>query len=98
MKNEELEIKLENAVDTIGMVKLELDDLKMALDKITTNYGRCFDLNFDDLKKYLDGDTKNIKGEKTFYFVIGNEDIMWLVRTARTYCEQAQKLCESFEV
>lgn len=38
MKNKELETKLDDAVITIDQVKLELDDLRTALDEITTKY------------------------------------------------------------
>lgn len=98
MKNKELETKLDDAVITIDQVKLELDDLRTALDEITTKYSAYSGLNFDDLKKYLDGDTSNTRGRQTFKFVCGYKEIMWLVRTARMYCEQAQKICESTKI
>ena len=98
MKNKELETKLDDAVITIDQVKLELDDLRTALDEITTKYSAYSGLNFDDLKKYLEGDTSNTRGRQTFKCVCGYKEIMWLARTARMYCEQAKKLCESFGV
>lgn len=95
MKNEELEIKLDDAVTTIDQIKLELDDLRMALDEITNKYSSYYEPNFDDLGKYLDGDTSNARGMQAFKFVCGYKEIMWLARTARMYCEEAQKLCYS---
>lgn len=95
MKNEELEIKLDDAVTTIDQIKLELDDLEFALIEITSKYSPYSELNFDDLKKYLDGDVSNVRGKQSFKFLCGHKEIMWLARTARMYCEQAQKLCDS---
>lgn len=96
MKNEKLENKLDYAVTAIDQIKLELDDLEFALDEITSKYSTYSELNFDDLKKYLDGDTSNVRGKQAFKFLCGHKEIMWLARTARTYCEQAKKICESF--
>lgn len=83
--------------DALSDVKAELSELKMALNEITDRYDTYWNLNMAEAIKFYRGDTSNKVGEASCRFLFEHGRIMWLVRTARVYCEEAEKICKSVE-
>lgn len=44
------------------------------------------------------GDWNNKIGKQSYKTLYEHDRIMWFVRTAKMYCEQAQKICENVEL
>lgn len=61
-------------------------------------YDTDFELNHTDLEKYAKGDLNNKIGKQSYKTLYEHDRIMWFVRTAKMYCEQAQKICENVEL
>ena len=93
-ENMTLETRFDDAQRAIWDIQAELGDLAMALDEITNDYDSNLTLNARDALEYANGKTDSSVGQKSCEFLCEHKRIMWLVHTARTYCEQAQKLCE----
>ena len=70
----------------------------MTLIDILERYDSGCDFEIKDVLDYGRGNIGNEKGKAAFTFLHEHKRIMWLVRTARLYCEQAQKICESTEI
>ena len=79
-------------------VSVKLEELGMALDELLNAYDTDFELNPVDMEKFFNGDFENKIGEKSFEFLCEHKRIMWLVRTAKMYCKQAQKICDGANV
>lgn len=86
--------------DVLADVKAELSELKMALNEITDRYDTYWDLSMEEAIKFYKSDrddTINKVGEASCRFLFEHKRIMWLVRTAIMYCEEAEKICKSVE-
>lgn len=83
--------------DALSDVKAELSELKMALNEITDRYDTYWGLNMEEAIKFYKGDTDNKIGEASYQFLFEHGRIMWLVRTARVYCESAENICKGVE-
>lgn len=83
--------------DALFDVKAELSELKMALDEITDTYDTGLELSAREAVKFANGDTENKVGFKSYQFLLEHKKIMWLARTARMYCENAENICKSVE-
>ena len=80
--------------DALSDVKAELSELKMALNEITDRYDTYWNLNMTEAIKFYRGDTGNKVGEASCRVLFEHDRIMWLVRTARVYCESAENICK----
>ncbi len=43
----------------------------------------------------IPGEKNNDTGEMSFKFLHEHKRLMWLVRTAKMYCEEAKRICEA---
>ena len=43
----------------------------------------------------MQGEKNNDTGEMSFKFLHEHKRLMWLVRTAKMYCEEAKRICEA---
>lgn len=91
----DLKVKVADLNEAIFETQVELEDLMMTLIDILERYDSDYDFEIKDVLDYGQGNIGNEKGEAAFTFLHEHKRIMWLVRTARMYCEQAQKICES---
>lgn len=73
---------------------VELEELLTALEILVEDYDTSFELNYIDLKDYAKGNKYNEVGEKSYDFLYDYKRIMWLARTALTYCKSAKEICE----
>ena len=79
-------------------VSVNLEELGTALNEVLNAYDTDFELNHTDLEKYAKGDWNNKIGKQSYKTLYEHDRIMWFVRTAKMYCEQAQKICENVEL
>lgn len=93
-----LEKDLEDSKKALFGVSVKLEDLGTALTEILNAYDTDFKLNHMDLEKFVRGDLENQTGKASYEFLYEHERIMWFVRTAVMYCEQALEICESVDV
>ena len=91
----EKDIKVADLNKAIFETQVDLEDLMMTLIDILERYDSGYDFEIKDALDYGQGNIGNEKGKESFTFLHEHKRIMWLVRTARMYCEQAQKICES---
>ncbi|RHN14231.1 hypothetical protein [Dorea formicigenerans] len=94
----DLKVKVADLNTAIFETQVELEDLMMTLIDILERYDSGCDFEIKDVLDYEQGNMGNKKGKAAFTFLHEYKRIMWLVRTARMYCEQAQKICESTEI
>lgn len=90
-----LEVNFNDSQEALYEIQLELDELMMALSILTDDYDTSFELNEVDLKKYMQGEKNNDTGKMSFKFLYEHKRLMWLVRTAKMYCEEAKRICEA---
>lgn len=93
-----LEKDLEDSKMAVFDVSVKLEELGTALREILNAYDTSFELNHMDLEKFIKGDFENQTGKQSYEFLYEHKRIMWFVRTAEMYCEQAQKICERIDV
>lgn len=93
-ENKDLYVRFDDAITALDMTQEELKGVTIALDEILEEYDSTFALNAKDAYDYGKGNTKNNAGRASWKFITDHRRIMWLARTARMYCEQAQKVCE----
>lgn len=91
----EKDLKVADLNKAIFETQVELEELMMTLIDILERYDSGYDFEIKDALDYGQGNIGNEKGKAAFTFLREYKRIMWLVRTARMYCEQAQKICES---
>lgn len=94
----DFKVKVADLNEAIFETQVELEDLMMTLIDILERYDSGYDFETKDVLDYEQGNMGNKKGEAAFTFLHEYKRIMWLVRTARMYCEQAQKICESTKI
>ena len=99
MKNEKrtqelTEELLNDSQQALREVWDSLNELEIALNELIGEYDTSYELNYNDLKKYANGDKDNEIGEKSFRFLYEHRKIMWFVRTARMYCDSAKEICD----
>ena len=93
-----LEKNLNDSQTALFDVSTKLEELGMALSEILNGYDTSLALNHMDLEKYAKGDWNNQIGKQSYKILYEHERLMWFVRTAKMYCEQAQKICKSVDV
>ena len=79
-------------------LKVKVADLNEAIFETQIVYDTNLELNSVDLSKYATGKEETKIGKLSYRFLCEHKRIMWLVRTAMVYCEQAQKICESTKI
>lgn len=94
----DFKVKVADLNEAIFETQVELEDLMMTLIDILERYDSGYDFETKDVLDYEQGNRGNKKGKAAFTFLHEYKRIMWLVRTARMYCEQAQKICESTKI
>lgn len=90
-----LEVNFNYSQEALYEIGLELEELMMALNELTNDYDTNLAFNLPDLKKYAAGDAENRTGELSYRFLYDHKRIMWLVRTAKMYCEEAKRIREA---
>ena len=93
-----LEKDLNDSKMALFDVSVNLEELGTALNEVLNAYDTDFELNHTDLEKYAKGDWNNKIGKQSYKTLYEHDRIMWFVRTAKMYCEQAQKICENVEL
>lgn len=93
-----LEKNLNDSQMALFDVSVKLEELGTALMEILNAYDNDIELNPLDLEKYVKGDFENQTGKKSYEFLCEQKRIMWFVRTAAMYCDQALEICESVDV
>lgn len=93
----DLKVKVADLNEAIFETQIELEGLMMTLSELLV-YDTNLELNLVDLSKYATGKEETKIGKLSYRFLCEHKRIMWLVRTAMVYCEQAQKICESTKI
>lgn len=93
----DLKVKVADLNEAIFETQIELEELMMTLRELLV-YDTNLELNSVDLSKYATGKEETKIGKLSYRFLCEHKRIMWLVRTAMVYCEQAQKICESTKI
>lgn len=93
----DLKVKVADLNEAIFETQIELEELMMTLSELLV-YDTNLELNSVDLGKYATGKEETKIGKLSYRFLCEHKRIMWLVRTAMVYCEQAQKICESTKI
>lgn len=93
----DLKVKVADLNEAIFETQIELEELMMTLSELLV-YDTNLELNSVDLSKYATGKEETKIGKLSYRFLCEHKRIMWLVRTAMVYCEQAQKICESTKI
>ena len=92
-ENKTLEVRFDDAQEALFETKAELEELMMALGELL-DYDTNLELNSVDLSKYATGEEETKIGKLSYRFLCEHKRLMWLVRTAIMYCDEAQKICE----
>lgn len=93
-----LEKDLEDSKMALFDVSVKLEELGTALNEVLNDYDTDSELNYMDLEKYAKGDWNNKIGKQSYKTLYEHDRVMWFVRTAKMYCEQAQKICENVDL
>uniref|UniRef100_UPI003FF11DE7 hypothetical protein n=1 Tax=Anaerobutyricum hallii TaxID=39488 RepID=UPI003FF11DE7 len=89
-----LETRFDDSQEALYEIGLELEELMMALNELTNDYDTNLAFNLPDLKKYAAGDAENRTGELAYRFLYDHKRILWFIRTAKMYCEEAERICK----
>lgn len=92
-ENKTLEQRLYESQEALYETKTELEELMMALSELI-NYDTSLKLNSVDLRNYATKKEETETGKLSYRFLCEHRRIMWLVRTAIMYCDEAQDICE----